>query len=252
MKNNQYNVLSVDSTLFILNESKDHYLKWLSDNDFPPKSYIEHPLNSEIELNEYKKLFLNNFKISLGAFIRIKRVFFILNNTKNYKNNLLYYFFIETPIGLMVSICSEKGLCLLEFIDRKMLETEINELINHYDSNLIFKENSFSLKIKKEIQMYFYKKLKKFNIELDIIGTDFQKTVWKELINIDYGETLSYSEQALLLGMPNSTRAVASANGKNKISIIIPCHRVLKKDKKLGGYGGGIYRKKYLLDLEKD
>lgn len=104
MKNNQYNVLSVDSTLFILNESKDHYLKWLSDNDFPPKSYLEHPLNSEIELNEYKKLFLNNFKISLGAFIRIKRVFFILNNTKNYKNNLLYYSFIETPIGLMVSI----------------------------------------------------------------------------------------------------------------------------------------------------
>lgn len=247
----KYNVLSIDSALSSLHHTDDTYLYWLANNDFPPKSYLKHPLNSEKALNEYKNFFKENFKISLGAFIRLKRVFFILNNTSDYEKNELHYSFIETPLGLMLSIFSPKGLCLLEFLDRKMLESEINELVNRFQSNLTYKETELSLNLAAQLQKYFQKSLKKFSIPLDLIGTDFQKQVWEELLKIEYGKTISYSEQATNLNIPNATRAVASANGKNKISIIIPCHRVCKKDNTLGGYGGGIYRKKYLIELEK-
>jgi len=82
-------------------------------------------------------------------------------------------------------------------------------------------------------------------------GTDFQKSVWKILQEIPYGETRSYKQQAIALGNPKAIRAVASANGHNRISIIIPCHRVIGSDGSLTGYGGGLHRKKWLLDFEK-
>lgn len=248
-------VLSADGTLSILDNIKlqdrdDNYLQWLSRTDFPPKSYLKHPLNSENQLNDYKKFFIKNFKISLGAFIRIKRVLFILQNTQYHQNYCLNYCFIDTPIGSMLCITSHKGVCLLEFLDRKMLETEINELIDHHQSNLIYSENVFSKTTKEQLSRYFNKQLTHFDVELDLIGTEFQKKVWQSLLEIDYAKTVSYSQQALNLAMPDATRAVANANGKNKISIIVPCHRVLRKTGELGGYGGGITRKRYLLGLE--
>lgn len=246
----EYSVLSIDGALSSLNHADDPYLYWLANTDFPPKSYLKHPLNSEKALNEYKHFFKRNFKISLDAFIRLKRVFFILNNTSDYEKNELYYSFIETPLGLMLSIFSPKGLCLLEFLDGKMLESEINELVNRFQSNLTYKETELSLNLTAQLQKYFQKSLQKFSIPLDMIGTDFQKQVWEALLKIEYGKTISYSEQATNLNIPNATRAVASANGKNKISILVPCHRVRKKDNTLGGYGGGVYRKKYLIALE--
>lgn len=255
MKNKyKHDALSIidSASLLLKNTNNDPYLSWLFNTEFPPKSYMQHPLKSENELNKYKKIFLKNFNISLGSFIRIKRVRFILENTKHQKNDKLFYSFIETPIGKMISIVSEKGLCLLEFLDRKMLETEINELINYYQSNLIKTKTSIHVQLQKELDEYFQKKLVTFSIPLDMIGTDFQIIIWKELIKINYGNTISYSQQALNLKMPNTVRAIASANGKNKISILVPCHRVLKKNGELGGYGGGIFRKKYLIELEKN
>lgn len=247
----EYNVLSVDSTLLLLkNRRDDHYLSWLLHTDFPPISYLEHPLKSEKELNDYKYFFTKNFKISLDTFIQIKRVFFILHNTQYKPNNDLSYSFIETPIGLMLAIFSKKGLCLLEFLDTKMLETEINALIQHFQSNLVFNQTERHIELQTQINHYFQNKRKNFNIPLDMVGTDFQLKVWNELIKIDYGKTISYLQQSINLSMPNATRAVASANGKNKISILVPCHRVLRKGGDLGGYSGGIYRKKYLIDLE--
>lgn len=246
-----YNLFSIDPSLRILEEitDKNNYLYWLYHEEFPNKSYLKHPLKSEEELNHYKKYFKKNHQISLGAFIRIKRIFYILKNTKNQPNNSLFSSFIETPLGLMLSVFSEKGLCLLEFLDRKMLETELTELIKKFQSNLIFLEEiSFNLKL--QLGEYFNKKRENFDIPLDFVGTDFQIKVWHELLKIPFGETISYSKEAEKMGNPNATRAVASANGKNKISIVVPCHRVISKDGSLGGYGGGIDRKKFLLELE--
>lgn len=99
---------------------------------------------------------------------------------------------------------------------------------------------------------YFEGRLKEFKVPLDISGTDFQKQVWQALVEIPYGTTSSYLRQAEVLGKPLSVRAVANANGMNKIAIVIPCHRVVGSDGSLTGYAGGLWRKRKLIDLEKD
>lgn len=247
-----YTIFFIDPTLSTLSEitDKSNYLYWLYNQEFPEKSYLKHPLKSEEELDHYKKYFEKNHQISLGAFIRMKRIFHILNHPQNKPNDTLFYSFIETPLGLMLSVFSEKGLCLLEFLDRKMLETELNELIKKFNSNLIFHSNDIFFELKHQLNEYFNGKRKIFDIPLDLVGTDFQIQVWQELLKIPFGETLSYGLEAEKMGNPNATRAVASANGKNKISIIVPCHRVINKNGSFGGYGGGIERKKFLLQLE--
>ncbi|APG60857.1 methylated-DNA--[protein]-cysteine S-methyltransferase [Christiangramia salexigens] len=101
-----------------------------------------------------------------------------------------------------------------------------------------------------QIDQYFRGDLKEFKLELNPQGTDFQKRVWQELLNIPYGQTNSYMELSKKLGDPKAIRAVASANGKNPLWIIIPCHRVIGSDGSLTGYAGGLHRKKWLLDLE--
>lgn len=139
----------------------------------------------------------------------------------------------------------------MEFLDRKMLESEINELIKTFNAKFILKDNDFCCELQNQITQYFKKQRTKFSIALDMIGTEFQQKVWQELTKIEYGQTIAYSKQAQNLSIPNATRAVASANGKNKISIIVPCHRVVQKDGGIGGYGGGVGRKKFLIELER-
>ncbi|MBF0786031.1 methylated-DNA--[protein]-cysteine S-methyltransferase [Muribacter muris] len=250
--NHNLGVISLDSTLKLLSNitDKNSYFYWLNHQEYPPKSYLEHPIKSEKELQEYKNYFKRNFDLSLGAYIRIKRIFFILNNTKNQAKNELFYSFLDTPIGEMVAIFTLKGLCLLEFLDRKMLETELKEIIKKRHSNLINQKTEYFFELEQQLTEYFSGKREEFDIPLDFIGTDFQISVWQYLLNIPFGKTVSYSQQAKQMNIPNSTRAVASANGKNKISILVPCHRVLRQDHSLGGYGGGIARKKYLIELE--
>jgi methylated-DNA-[protein]-cysteine S-methyltransferase len=102
----------------------------------------------------------------------------------------------------------------------------------------------------KELTEYFNRERKEFKLELEIVGSDFQKKVWNELTKIPYGETISYGELAIRMGDKNLMRAVAAANGSNPIPIIIPCHRVIGKDGSLTGYGGGLEVKKKLLELE--
>lgn len=104
-----------------------------------------------------------------------------------------------------------------------------------------------------QLKEYFLGKRREFSIKLDIrIGTEFQKKAWRALTEIPYGETRSYQEQAIAIGNPKAVRAVGGANNKNPISIIIPCHRVIGKNKKLVGYGGGLPKKEFLLNLEKE
>ena len=155
-----------------------------------------------------------------------------------------------TKLGPMFACATEKGLCLLEFTDRRMLETEFKDLCTRMDAVILPGENKYLDMVKAQVAEYMDGKRKTFNIHLDTPGTVFQQSVWKLLQEIPYGETWSYKQQAVKLGKAKAVRAVATANGYNRIAFIIPCHRVIGSDGSLTGYGGGLGRKKWLIELE--
>jgi len=157
---------------------------------------------------------------------------------------------LTTPLGPMFICATDNGICLLEFVDRRMLETEFKDLQRLLKANIISGENEHIKQAKIEIQEYFEANRKIFDVKLETPGTDFQNQVWKCLQEIDYGKTSTYQKQAENINNPKAIRAVASANGYNRISIIVPCHRVIGKDGKMTGYGGGIERKKWLIEHE--
>ncbi len=158
---------------------------------------------------------------------------------------------IETPLGAMIACANENGICMLQFSDRKTLTKELEDISNHFKANVILGENPHFKTLETELQDYFDGERLDFTVPLSPVGTDFQKKVWEILRTIPYGTTRSYQQQADILGNPKAVRAVANANGLNKISIIIPCHRVIGTNGTLTGYSGGIWRKQKLLELEK-
>lgn len=158
---------------------------------------------------------------------------------------------IYTPLGEMIAGATDEGLCLLEFNDRRMLPTEYKDLTRLLKTTFEDGENKHLRTLKKQLKEYFDGKRKEFTIPLVTPGSVFQWAVWKELQNIQFGTTISYQGLAIALNKPDSVRAVANANGMNRISIVIPCHRVIGSDGRLTGYGGGLRRKKWLLDHEK-
>jgi len=157
---------------------------------------------------------------------------------------------IQTPLGEMVAGATEDGICLLEFIDRLNVQTGFKDLATLLNTTIEVGENRHLKLLRKELNEYYNGKLKVFSVELVTPGSGFQQSVWKELLNIPFGSTRSYKEQAKALKKPGAIRAVANANRKNRISVIIPCHRVIGTDGSLTGYGGGLTRKKWLLDHE--
>lgn len=159
---------------------------------------------------------------------------------------------IDTPLGPMIVCATKEGVCLLEFTNRKMLETELKDLAKRLNAVIVQGDNPHNEKAAKQLSEYFDGNRKKFDLPLFTPGTAFQNKVWKELQGIPYGKTRSYKEQAIAIGNADSVRAVATANGMNRIAIIIPCHRVIGSDGNLTGYAGGLWRKKFLLDLEKE
>lgn len=163
---------------------------------------------------------------------------------------MLNQIIIPSPLGDLVGLFSHKGLCLLEFSDQCDLNAEISAVQKQYGKIIKSEENPQTEALRRQLSAYFAGKLQNFTIPLDVVGTAFQRSVWAILETIAYGTTISYQEEALLLNRPTAVRAVANANGQNKISIIIPCHRVIGKNGTLTGYGGGLNRKKFLLDLE--
>lgn len=150
---------------------------------------------------------------------------------------------LNTPVGVITIGSTEKGICMLEFGEK-------NEFISNLNYTSEFGSNKYIKKAEKQLTEYFNKKRTDFDVTLNLIGTDFQKEVWKELLNIPFGITRTYKEQAIAVGNLKAIRAVATANGANRISIIIPCHRVIGTDGSLTGFGGGLWRKKFLLELE--
>lgn len=150
----------------------------------------------------------------------------------------------------MIAGSVEEGICLLEFEDRDSLDREIKQLEQYLKTGAEEGSSQMAALLESELKDYFSGSLKNFSVPLIAPGSEFQQKVWQALIKIPYGETCSYSEQAKMLGRPESVRAVANANGQNRISIIIPCHRVIGSNGKLTGYGGGLHRKKWLLEHE--
>ena len=158
---------------------------------------------------------------------------------------------IESPLGPLVAGANTQGVVLLEFTDRRMLETQFKTLRRHFQCALVPGENAHLKKLKAELVRYFDGRLDRFSVPLVYPGTDFQRKVWDTLQTIPYGETWSYDGLAKKIGSPAACRAVGTANGLNRIAIVVPCHRVVGKDGKLTGYGGGLWRKQALLDMER-
>ena len=131
-----------------------------------------------------------------------------------------------------------------------MLESEFKDIAHRLNSVILPGKNKHLDQVEDEIKQYFEGSRQGFEVEIDSPGTDFQAEVWTALKTIPFGQTRSYEAQATFLQKPKAVRAVASANGANRISIIIPCHRVIGKDGSLTGYGGGLERKQWLLDFE--
>lgn len=171
--------------------------------------------------------------------------------TKLGQSNILRASWIDTPLGPMIAIADEQVLYLLEFVDRRGLEREVERLRNKIKSAIIPGCTQPIQSIENELKKYFEGSLIEFKTPLIFLGSHFQKCVWEELKKIPFGETRSYSEIATGIGQPTAFRAVANANGANQFAIIIPCHRVINTNGELGGYGGGLTRKKWLINHEK-
>jgi len=170
--------------------------------------------------------------------------------SKSKHKNVISITRILTPLGPMLAGATNEGICLLEFVDRRMIETQIKRLKNYLHAELVPGNNKYFDDLSRQLKEYFDGERKVFDVPLHIPGTEFQLKVWNELQKIPYGKTRSYKEQAKALDNPKAIRAVARANGDNRIAIIIPCHRVIGNNGELVGYGGGIWRKQYLLKLE--
>ena len=158
---------------------------------------------------------------------------------------------IETPLGPMVAVADDSRLYLLEFADRRMMPTQMKALQSRYGCSLAPGEPTVLRALRGELREYFAGSLRSFSVRVDHKGTEFQESVWNRLKAIHYGATLSYGDLAGQLGRPDAQRAVGKANGDNRIAIIVPCHRVIRSDGSLCGYGGGLWRKQRLLELER-
>lgn len=157
---------------------------------------------------------------------------------------------IDTPLGAMIALCNDRFLYLLEFKDQVGIQKKMERIADKLKSKIHAGYTDITLLLEKELKHYFYGTLSNFKTPLFCMGSSFQNTVWQELKTIPIGTTYSYSQLAISIKKPTACRAVAKANSTNPISIIIPCHRVINTDGQLGGYAGGLARKKWLLDHE--
>ena len=259
-------------------------LKYMEENPAVKIKDVE-LIEMGLEPNQVRRWFLKNYKLTFHAYQRMYRANNAFQNIKMdqsvtdaaydsgynslsgfnsmFKNiigaspqksknkQIVNMTHIETDLGLMVAAATDKGICMFEFADYKLLDLELRQLADSFNVSLVHGDNPHFNTLREQLDQYFAGERKDFDIPLDLVGTEFQKKVWLSLLQIPYGCTTTYAKQAELLGKPSAVRAVANANGKNKISIILPCHRVIGTDGALTGYGGGMWRKKKLLEFEK-
>lgn len=157
---------------------------------------------------------------------------------------------LPSPLGPLVAGATDDGVCLLEFTDRRMLEAQLKTVRRLFPMPIVPGTNEHLQQLQRELADYFAGKLRSFSVPLVYPGSPFQRRVWDQLLLVPYGQTRSYQELAAAVGNPAAVRAVGRANGLNRIAIVIPCHRIVNKNGDLGGYGGGLRRKQFLLNLE--
>ncbi|MGO4518165.1 methylated-DNA--[protein]-cysteine S-methyltransferase [Terriglobus sp. 2YAB30_2] len=155
----------------------------------------------------------------------------------------LAYKFVESPVGALKLVASDKGLAAILWENDSPRRVPLTGLVEN-DRHPVL------LKVERQLEEYFAGSRRAFDLPLDMRGTTFQKDVWEALLAIPYGETRSYGQLAKQLGRPSASRAVGAANGRNPISIVVPCHRVIGSSGKLTGFAGGLDVKARLLDME--
>lgn len=172
---------------------------------------------------------------------------------------VLHSLLIPTPLGEMLAIASDRGLCLLDFAEQKSLQRHTAQVRQAHGgvegasatpATAATAATAVLHATQLQLAQYFAGQRQAFDVPLDWVGTDFQVRVWQTLLRIPFGQTCSYAQQSEALGQPRAVRAVANANGQNKISIIVPCHRVVGSNGTLTGYAGGLPRKQALIALE--
>jgi AraC family transcriptional regulator of adaptative response/methylated-DNA-[protein]-cysteine methyltransferase len=163
----------------------------------------------------------------------------------------LFAAWLETPLGAMTAISDEEALHLLDYADRRGLERQIESLRARAKAGIVPGRTGPIARIEAELAAYFAGRSMRFETPLARLGSEFQNAVWDALLAIPPGRTLSYAELARAIGAPPAVRAAARANGANPFAIVIPCHRVINADGALGGYGGGLARKRWLLEHER-
>jgi O-6-methylguanine DNA methyltransferase len=166
------------------------------------------------------------------------------------QNQKIVFKNLNSPLGEMIAGATDKGVCFLEWHDRGGIERIKQRVEKRYKMPLVEGNNRHLDKLEEELKDYFEVRLKNFEVKIDVTGTNFEKKVWGQLLQIPYGQTRSYGQIAKHLDKPGAQRAVGKANGANYLSIVIPCHRVIEANGTLRGYGGKLWRKKYLLELE--
>jgi len=159
---------------------------------------------------------------------------------------------LATPLGPMLAGATRHGVCLLEFNTRIRLEKEFAELKKMLSAEMEPGRNLHLDQLEKELAEYFEGTRKTFSVPLHTPGNEFSQTVWQSLMEIPFGKTISYKEQAALMKNPKAIRAIAATNGRNRLAIIIPCHRVIGSNGTMTGYAAGIDKKKWLLKFERD
>jgi AraC family transcriptional regulator of adaptative response/methylated-DNA-[protein]-cysteine methyltransferase len=167
------------------------------------------------------------------------------------KDALLRADWIDTPLGPMVAVCDKHALHLLEFVDRKALPGSLKKLKTYAKGSLGIGKFPIHDVLRAQLDAFFAGRSSEFDVPLTLHGSDFTQLVWRKLLTIGAGRTLTYGSLAKVLDRPSATRAVARANGANQIAIIVPCHRIIGADGSLTGYGGGLWRKQRLIELER-
>ena len=155
----------------------------------------------------------------------------------------LVYMYMDSPVGALKLVAHDQALVAVMWDNEDHKRVRLAELTENLQHPML-------LKVKQQLEQYFAGQLQQFNLPLDFQGTDFQQQVWRALLTIPYGETRSYKDIALQIGNEKAVRAVGAANGRNPISIIVPCHRVIGSGGALVGFAGGVDKKQILLSLE--
>jgi len=178
----------------------------------------------------------------------------LFENNSSYpdEDNAIYMMEISTPLGPMLAGATSEGVCLLEFVNRIRLGEEFVELQQLLNAAILPGRNTHLDLLENELKDYFSGKLKSFSVTLHTPGNEFSQSVWKTLQKIPYGKTISYKEQAEQMNNPKAIRAIASTNGRNRLAIVIPCHRVIGSNGTMTGYAGGVEKKKWLLRFERE